>query len=386
MPIILCLSIFTAVQLLACPLTRPWPGSHAAALCTPTRPTAGFHLTITQLPRSSSPTFCPPSWPFRRFTCPPKVLHRSLSSPLHCRVLALFTMITNFQSRYTIGNRKNKGIKISHWNKGVSYLINKMPEIKNIISQHQPHIFGISEANLLDVHDPGLAAVQDFHLHVCPTIKNPNLKTSRVVVYTHKDIVAKLRPDLMSDKYSSIWREVGLPNHKRFLVSQSYREWQYTNQGGNRISNSIPEQLSRWLIFLDQWEAALATGMEVHCLGDMNINHCNWTQSDLSRTNQTYKLRDLVSELFTRIIPLGVSQHVSGATRHFPGQVSAGLDHYFTNEPSKLSQVQKHHCGVWRIRSHELGLSNYLQSISGKGVTKGLIIIPLSRLFNRSAG
>ena len=138
-------------------------------------------------------------------------------------VASLFSQISNFEARYTNGNR-SKGIKISHWNKGGSYLINKMPEIKNIISQHKPHIFGISEANLLDVHDPGLAAVQDYHLHICPTISNPSLKTSRVVVYTHKDIVAKLRPDLMSDKYSSIWLEVGLPNHKRLLVSQSYRE------------------------------------------------------------------------------------------------------------------------------------------------------------------
>jgi hypothetical protein len=254
-------------------------------------------------------------------------------------------MVTNFQSRYTNGNRNSKGIKIGHWNKGGSFLINKMPEIKNIIAQHHPQILGVSEANLLDVHDASLAAVQDYTLHVCPTITNPSLRTSRIVVYTHKDIVAKLRPDLMCDRYSSIWLEVGLPNHKRFLVSQSYREWQYTNQRGDKRSGTIPEQLTRWLIFLDQWERALSTGMEVHCLGDMNLNHCNWSDPNLPRTNQSYKLRELISALFTRIIPHGVSQHVVGPTRHFPGQVSTGLDHYFTNKPDKLSQVQKHHCG-----------------------------------------
>ena len=97
-----------------------------------------------------------------------------------------------------------------------------------------------------------MASVQDYNIHVCPTINNPSLRSSRIVVYTHKDIVAKLRPDLMCDRYSSIWLEVGLPNHKRFLVSQSYREWQYTNQRGDKRSGSIPEQLTRWLIFLDQ--------------------------------------------------------------------------------------------------------------------------------------
>ena len=252
----------------------------------------------------------------------------------------LFTMISNFQSRYANGNRRNKGIKIAHWNKGGSFLINKMAEIKTIIGQHNPHILGLSEANLLDTHDQNLVAVPDYNLHVCSTINNPSLKTSRVVVYTHRDVIAKLRPDLMSNKYSSIWLEVGLPHHKRFLVSQSYREWQYTNQKGDRTSSSIPEQLTRWLIFLDQWEKAISTGMEVHCLGDMNLNHCNWTDSDLPRTNQSYKLRELISALFTRIVPHGVTQLVSGPTRHF-----TGLDHYYTNRPDKISSVQSHHCG-----------------------------------------
>ena len=172
-----------------------------------------------------------------------------------------------------------------------------MPEIKNIISQHHPHILGVSEANLLADHDVSLVAIQEYNLHVCPTISNPNLKSSRIVVYTHKDIVAKLRPDLMCDRYSSIWLEVGLPHHKKFLVSQSYREWQYTNQRGDKSSSTIPEQLTRWLLFLDQWERALASGREVLCLGDMNLNHCNWTESNLPRSNQTYKLRELISAL-----------------------------------------------------------------------------------------
>ena len=187
--------------------------------------------------------------------------------------VTFFTMISNFQSRCVNGNRSKKGIKIAHWNKGGSLLINKMPDIKTVIDQYKPHILGLSEANLLAINDQNLVAVPDYNLHVCPTITNPLLRTSRIVVYTHRDIVAKLRPDLMCNKYSSIWLEVGLPNHKRFLVCQSYREWQYTNQRGDKSSSTIPEQLNRWLVFLDQWERAMSTGMEVHCLGDMNLNH-----------------------------------------------------------------------------------------------------------------
>ena len=138
--------------------------------------------------------------------------------------------------------------------------------------------------------------------------------------------------------------EVGLPHHKKFLVGQTYREWQLPNQA-DRSSLSVTEQMKRWTVFLDQWERALDSGLEVHLLGDLNINHCNWTEQNLPASNQTSKLSSLISDLFTRIFPHGVSQHVVGPTRHWPGQVSTGLDHYYTNRPGKLSPVQTQHCG-----------------------------------------
>ena len=136
-----------------------------------------------------------------------------------------------------------------------------MPEIRNIISGLHPHIIGISEANLHHNHDQNLVQIQDYTLHTCPTLGNPNLKTSRIVAYTHKSLVAKIRPDLMSSTYSSIWLGVGLPRHKRFLVCQTYREWQLLNQRDDTSSQSITMQMSRWTEFLDQWQRALSTGL-----------------------------------------------------------------------------------------------------------------------------
>ena len=256
-----------------------------------------------------------------------------------------FSMVTNFHSRYLYGNRQNAGIKIAAWNKGGRFLQNKMPEIKNVIDGLHPHLLGISEANLKNTHDQNLVHLDDYMLHTCPTINNPDLLTSRVVVYTHKSLVVKPRPDLMCDTFSSVWMEVGLPHHKKFLVAQVYREWQLPNQGGDKTSLSVQEQLNRWTVFLDQWERALDSGLEVHVLGDMNLNHCNWTDQSLPSSNQTSRLRPLINALFSCILPHGVSQHVRGPTRHFPGQVSTGLDHYFTNRPDKISDVRTQHCG-----------------------------------------
>ena len=37
-----------------------------------------------------------------------------------------------------------------------------------------------------------------------------------------------------------------------------------------------------------------------------------------------------------------MSQLITGPTRHFPGQVSTRLDHYYTNRTDKISTVQTH--------------------------------------------
>ena len=153
-----------------------------------------------------------------------------LSFGINSLAASTFTMITNFQSKCKHGNRRAGGIKISHWNKGPGFLQNKIPEIKNIVNGLNPHILGISEANLHQNHDHNLVELEDYLMHTCPTIDNLSLKTSRVVVYTHKSLVVKPRPDLMSDKYASIWMEVGLPHHKKFLICQTYRESQLPNQ------------------------------------------------------------------------------------------------------------------------------------------------------------
>ena len=107
-------------------------------------------------------------------------------------------MVTNFNSRYINGNRKSQGIKIGHWNKGGSHLKNKMPEIKQIVSGLHPHILGISEANLLPHHDQSLVQIPDCKIDLPKTLVHKDNKYCRIVTYTHKSLVAKLKPDLMT--------------------------------------------------------------------------------------------------------------------------------------------------------------------------------------------
>ena len=142
----------------------------------------------------------------------------------------------------------------------------------------------------------------------------------------------------MNDTISSIWMELGLPRQKKILVCQVYREWQYLDQPDDS-SLSIPNQLLRWIEFLDQWERALDENKEILVLGDINLNFLTWTKN-VPTGSQAYRLRPLADQLFNKILPHGMTQCVTVPTRFWLGQEPSGLDHFYTNHPEKLSDVQ----------------------------------------------
>ena len=245
----------------------------------------------------------------------------------------------NFLARHTNGNRRSMGLKLCHWNKGGSYLINTRNEIEQIIDQYRPHVFGISESNFLSTHNPEDVQINHYNLYLADTIKNPDLNISRVAVYVHEDIVVKVRNDLMTDDVSSIWLEVGIKRQKKFLVSNIYREWQYMGQA-EQDSGSIRAQLSRWQTFLRKWEEAIATDLEIHVLGDMNLNFLEFQTQTNTTSAHSSRLRPLVHALLDLVVPHGFTQLVAEVTRVRQDQPPSLLDHYWTNNPDKVSKVQ----------------------------------------------
>ena len=252
----------------------------------------------------------------------------------------------NFYAKITNGNRgsRGSGIKLLHWNKGPSFLHNKKNDIEGIIASHHPHVLGLSEANLSIDHDLNQVQYTDYNLHISPTASNPNLKLSRVVAYTHKSLIVKRRSDLEDSRVSAIWLEVGLPNKKKIIVCQAYREWRYVGQQ-DTLSSTVDAQFQRWSIFLALWEKALLEGKEVVVMMDANLDFLKWTREDLPSNDSTYRLKSLIELLFNQIIPHGVTQLVTVPTRSWPGQPEAGLDHIYSNKPDKLSEVFAEYAG-----------------------------------------
>ena len=247
------------------------------------------------------------------------------------------------------GNRgkRGKGITCMYWNKGPSLLTNKQNDIQSVISDHKPHILGLGEANFRHGQDIEDVAIPGYNLHLGLGIANDQAgSTARVAVYTHSIIRVKRRHDLEDSRVAAIWLECGLPNQAGMLICIGYRQWQLLGQV-NKASSTVPAQLTRWKIFLDKWEAALLENKEVLVMMDANIDFLTWRNAEnLPPHHSSVRLKSLINELFDRIIPHGVSQLVTGATRVERGCPRTGLDHLYSNKPQKLSSVQTYLTGM----------------------------------------
>ena len=245
------------------------------------------------------------------------------------------------------GNRgkRGKGINCLYWNKGPAFLTNKQLDIETIIGTHKPHILGLGEANFRHDHDLEDVQHNGYTLHLDSCVDNPDLVMARVAVYTHDSLRVKRRSDLEDNTVAAVWLECGLPKQKGILVCVGYRQWRLLGQKDNS-SASIAEQLARWLKFLELWEKALAEDKEVIVTLDANLDFLTWRNENLPSYHSSVRLKPLIDELFERILPLGVSQLVTGATRLERGQPRAGLDHLYTNKPEKLSSVQTYFTGM----------------------------------------
>ena len=244
------------------------------------------------------------------------------------------------------GKYKGK-MNLLHWNKGSARLENKVEELEDLFQQYKPDILGLSEANLYPDTDTNKIQFENYSLYTCPTLNNPELRVSRVVVYVHNSLIVKSRPDLEDSGLSSIWLELGHKGSKKILVCNIYREWQYMHQQ-DKSSLSNASQLLRWERFIESWKRALEEDKEVIVMGDINIDSLSWGLDDIVSSDRAYRQKELINLLFEQIFPLGVSQHVQVPTltsNHGQSNEKACLDHVYTNNPEKLSNVVAHFNG-----------------------------------------
>ena len=78
---------------------------------------------------------------------------------------------------------------------------------------------------------------------------------------------------------------------------------------------------------------------ETLLLGEINLDFFKWSRTDLLENDSGRALKPPKNELFSRIIPQGVSQLVTEGTKISPSGTLSGLDHIDTNKPEKCSHA-----------------------------------------------
>ena len=85
-----------------------------------------------------------------------------------------------------------------------------MNEIENVIQSVRPHVLIVSEGNLRQCVDQTTVQIAGYQLITAETITNSQIKNiSRVIIYKHESVTAKIRLDLMNNTVDSIWLELG---------------------------------------------------------------------------------------------------------------------------------------------------------------------------------
>ena len=243
----------------------------------------------------------------------------------------------NFQARYKYGNKNQRGIKNIHLN--IRSLGQKVFEVKNIISEQSPTIFGLSECQLKkvnNIYDEEKLKIPGYDLLFPKSWSMHGF--ARVVIYVKKSFKYEQIHDLEDDLVQSVWLKGGFKNSRDVYFCHTYREHTST------LGSSMAAQRNQLERFLLQWEEATVHHTsneinEVHISGDMNLDALEgrWLESD-------YHLISL-SRLVQNACNLSnFSQLVSVPTRFQYNRVRqmtdfSCIDHVYTNAKFRCSGI-----------------------------------------------
>ena len=170
------------------------------------------------------------------------------------------------------GNRQKerRGVKNLHLN--IRSLGNKVTEVKNIVKEQRPHIFGLSECELRKTggqFDEAKIKIPGYDVLFPKSWESRGF--ARVLVYVKKNLDFERVEELEDELTQSVWLKAGFKGQKKVFYCHVYREHTST------LGNSIAAQKTSLETLLGQWENATLHGNpseanETHIFGDMNLD------------------------------------------------------------------------------------------------------------------
>ena len=244
-----------------------------------------------------------------------------------------FIRKSNFWARYINGNGPNsRGLKNCHLN--IRSIGNKISELKYLIRDHSPHIFGISECELRKPFNVEKLKLPGYDILLPKSWNSQGF--ARVIVYVKKTLSYVQVDDLQEEDVQSVWLKGGFKNGKSMYFCHFYREHTST------LGSSLASQRLYLQKLLQQWETACHFNNpndhnELHIAGDMNIDvlYGRWLAPG-------YHLLSLARMVETSCTNCNLIQLVKGPTRKQFNSIAntmsqSCIDHIYTNAKYRCS-------------------------------------------------
>ena len=233
------------------------------------------------------------------------------------------------EKRCSANGTGKEQLKILYQNGGnVDSTFGMIDIVEDMLDSIRPHVLFMAE-NRMD--DKTKSRLQNQH-NFCVEELGPN---ERIWAAIKNTVPYKRRRDCEQQGICSLWLEFGTGSTK-YIVIGAYREWKRLDEK----QRTYETQKKRWAKFLSRVNEFINNNnVEVHLLGDLNLDTMRWPQLG---SRKKWDLKWFVDELYTQLINGAgmVLTETEGYTWTSPdGTRQSCLDIHLCNRPEKVKSV-----------------------------------------------
>ena len=205
---------------------------------------------------------------------------------------------------------------------------NKIEEIEVLLTEKQPDLYFITEANLWANVEDHEKAIPGHNIILPNTMAR--LGHARIVLLVKNHINVQKLNQFMNDDISTIWVRVGDSKKNSVVVGGIYREHQILGEGDDNTNwiEKLRRQEERWSRIVNNWRRA---GLQSNCItiGDLTLDWLQWDDPVHQHIRMINKVQDDIETT-------GHVQLTRGFTRSWPHQRESLLDHIWTNRSDRI--------------------------------------------------
>ena len=222
-------------------------------------------------------------------------------------------------------------LNIIHWNAGSRLWSNKLLEIQVLVTEKNPDLCYITEANLWDYMTDAERHIPGYNL-VLPKSMSL-LNHARIVLLIKEGLQYKLLSEAMDLDTATIWCKIGNTKKNSLVIAGIYRQHLLLGDTATPATwlERQNQQEDRFEKVIRKWSN---TSRNTNCIviGDLNLDHLRWSNPPQHHEKMVNLLKD-------NIETSGFVQLVEGWTRTWQNQEDSLLDHIWSNCDARTVKV-----------------------------------------------